>query len=37
MGVPKVTDREAGFKNAFNKIIKENIPNLGKDLGNKIE
>ena len=37
MGVPEGTERETGFIDIFNEIIKKNFPNLEKELGNKVQ
>ena len=37
VGVPEGIERETWIKSIFNEIIKENFPNLEKELGNNIE
>lgn len=38
MRIPQNAEREAGFENVFNEIIKKkNFPNVEKELGNRIE
>ena len=37
IGIPQVAEREKGPKNIFEEIIGENLPNMGKEIVNKVQ